>query len=76
LVLPRAGVIAAPDLFRIGVCPQVVNVPVGAAARLQMMRKPGAEPPRAMGAADVHIKAGAELQFAKPPDADGRRHAR
>ncbi len=72
LVLPRPGVMALPDLFRIGVRPQVVNVPVGVAARLQMMRKPGAEAPGAVGAADVDVESGLKLQAAKLADSGGR----
>jgi len=52
--------------------PQVVNVPVGPAAWHQMMREPGAETARAVGAADVDVESWLEAQTAKPPDVDGR----
>lgn len=43
LMLPTAPVMAIPDLFYICVRLQVVNVPVGAGGRSQMMRKPGTD---------------------------------
>jgi hypothetical protein len=72
MVFPHAAVIAVPDPFGIGVRPQVVNVPMGAAGWLQMVPEPGTETSRAMGAADVHVESGLKLQAAKLADTDGR----
>jgi hypothetical protein len=76
LVLPRTGVIAVPDLIGVGVRPEVVDMPVGAAARPQMVREPGTKAPRTMGAADIDVEPWLKLEFAEPPDPDEGRNAR
>ena len=52
--------------------PQVINVPVGASGRLQVMRQSCSETTGAVGAADVDVESGLKLQGAKLADTDGR----
>ena len=69
-MLPRRPVIAVPDLFKGRVPPEVVNVPVGAAGLLHVIREPGADASGAEGAADVYVESGLEPQPTMPPDPD------
>ena len=45
--------IAVPDLFKDRMLPEVVNVPVGAAGLLHVMREPGADASGAERTADI-----------------------
>jgi len=69
-VLPLHPAMAVPDLFKDRVLPEVVNVPVGAAGWLQVMREAGADASGTERTADVDVESGLEPQFAKPSDPD------
>ena len=69
-VLPAHPVVAVPDLFKRCMPSKVVDVPVWAAGRLQVVREPGEDTPGAVGAADINVKSGLEPQPAKPSDPD------
>ena len=70
-MLPWRPPMAVPDLFKDCVLPEVVNVPVGAAGRLHVMREPGTDASGAERTADIDVEPGLEPQFAEPPDPDG-----
>jgi hypothetical protein len=70
LVLPALPVMAVPDLFKRRVWPQVINVPVGAAGKFQMIREPATDASGAVGAADIDVESRLQPQFPKPSDAD------
>ena len=51
---------------------QIINMPIWPGARSQMVSESGAEPPRAVGATDIHVESRLELQAAKLANADRR----
>jgi hypothetical protein len=56
--------------------PQVINVAVRTIGRLQVMCKTCSETAGTVGAADVHVETGLELQAAELADPDGRSFGR
>ncbi len=69
-MLATLPVVAIPDLFKRRVPPQVVNVPVRAVGRLQVVREPGADASATECAANVHVETGLEPQRAQSSDMD------
>jgi hypothetical protein len=58
---------AVPDLFKDRVLPEVVNVPVGAAGWLHVMREPGTNASGTERTADIDVESRPEQQSAESP---------
>ena len=69
-MLPLHPAMAVPDLFKDRMLPEIVNVPVGTAGWLQVMREAGMDASGTQRTADIDVEPGLEPQLAEPPDPD------